>query len=400
MLPHAIYFETLASITDESSQEWKTTTAGLFVLRLVDDWLEFGPHIVATDITGLNAVRSAIEQISEGNPIRSLLSRITHLLESAEIASSVSVAPGLLAYAQALQYDGQFKLEQDVLETLHTSAKKVDDSETVFHTAIRLGVVLRNAGDFAGAESYHVVALNTATAIGDRKSELRARLAQAKTIAIRGDIGRADILCAGIVEEAETHKVGGIIGPALHDRAYMAYTRNDFQGLVRFAHQALKHLETPLERDRAMGDIAAGFSRLGHVAAARDTNLILASCAQEQLTRWHATINLMYSAVQERQEDAFELYRAALGCVELPPRTDIFYHRASAEGFRLFGQTERAQEALQHAYEIAEKYQMQQLVFEIEEEMSEQPVGSWSPEIDVIADAMGEKLQFDLLATV
>ena len=53
MLAHTAYFESLASVEDEASQEWKSTLAGLVVLRLVDNWLELGTQVVTTEVTGL-----------------------------------------------------------------------------------------------------------------------------------------------------------------------------------------------------------------------------------------------------------------------------------------------------------------------------------------------------------
>jgi hypothetical protein len=398
MLPHAVYFDTLGSITDESSQEWKATTAGLVVLRLVDDWFEFGPHIVTTDVTGLAAVRYSIAQVSEGNPIRALLEQVVNALMDADNAEIRVVTPPLYAYAQALQYAGHFSLEQDVVSTLNKYAKSSDDIETVILTSLRLGVIARSAGDFALAEQYHLAAEEQAQATGDLSSALLARIGFAKTTASRGDIGRADTMLAEIVEESEQAGIALALGSALHDRAHMAYMRDDIQGMIRFAHRALEHMTTPSARDRVMADIATGFLQLGHVAASRDTYLILASCAEEQIVRWRATISLMWAAVRERQEDAFELYRAALACIQLPVYEEIHYRWVAAEGFRLFGDSQRSEEELVQAHSLAEKYKMQKFVFELEQELRQAPVGEWTSDIDSIAIDMGERLRFSTLS--
>jgi hypothetical protein len=398
MLPHAIYYDTLGSITDESSDQWKATVAGLFVLRLVDDWLDFGPHIAATDVTGLAAVDTAISHVSAGNPVQALLGRIVKALREAESATITAIAPPLLAYAQALEYEGLFSLEEEVLMTLHAYAKAADDSQTILTTSLRLGIVSRNAGRFDLAKQYHTAAADLAYAMGDIANALLARLGCAKTTAVRGDLGIADAMCASVVEDARKSGPAHMLGRALHDRAYMAYLRDDHQGTIRYAYQALEHMEEPRLRDRVMADMASAFLKIGHVAAARDTNLILASCAQEQIIRWQATMGLMYAAMLEHQEDMFELHRAAMGCVELPPWDSVYYHWTAGIGLRHFGYKDRAEKELQEAHGLAEKYQMQKLVFDLEQELAQTPSGIWEEDIDFIAHTIGEQRQFYALA--
>ena len=62
------------------------SSPGLIVLRLVDDWITMGPHVVTTDVTGLRAVRETVEAVSEGQPTRSILSGIIDSIVQAESA--------------------------------------------------------------------------------------------------------------------------------------------------------------------------------------------------------------------------------------------------------------------------------------------------------------------------
>jgi hypothetical protein len=106
----------------------------------------------------------------------------------------------------------------------------------------------------------------------------------------------------------------------------------------------------------------------------------------------------MWAAVRERQEDAFELYRAALACIQLPVYEEIHYRWVAAEGFRLFGDSQRSEEELVQAHSLAEKYKMQKFVFELEQELRQAPVGEWTSDIDSIAIDMGERLRFSTLS--
>jgi hypothetical protein len=399
MLPHAIFFETLASIQDDKSPEWHSTVAGLVVLRLVDDWISFGTHIVATDVTGLAAVRASIQQVAEGDPVKSLLFQVVDAMEGAEAAKIRPLAPALSAYAQALQYEGKFALVSDIAQMMISYADAESEYEIAMRASLQLGYCSRHLGFFDLAEKSQTEAEHYAELIGDLSSVFLARISLAKTVAARGNLGYADERLAAVQKDATDAGVDHMRGYALHERAVLAHYRSDYQGAIRLAYNAIDYMKTELERDHVLADLAALFMRVGHVSAARDTNLILASCGQEQTTRWQANINLMTAAALEWQEEAFELYRAALQCVDLPPREAIYYHRACAEGFRTFGKVERSNEQLEIAQQLAQRHQMQHFVFQIEEELQKQPKdkGQWESDIDSIAIAMGERLQFRTL---
>ena len=55
-LRHLAFFEEIAN-REEHEPEWRTATAGLVVLRLVDAWLEDGASSVARGSWGVRAVR-------------------------------------------------------------------------------------------------------------------------------------------------------------------------------------------------------------------------------------------------------------------------------------------------------------------------------------------------------
>src|SRR5688572_18582660 len=79
-LRHVAFFEELAAL-DESDAEWRSVSAGLVVLRLVDAWMEEGSHAVSGDAWGLRAVRVSIEEVDAGSPVRALLASVVDAME-------------------------------------------------------------------------------------------------------------------------------------------------------------------------------------------------------------------------------------------------------------------------------------------------------------------------------
>ncbi|HEY5061513.1 MAG TPA: hypothetical protein VII52_08270 [Gemmatimonadaceae bacterium] len=59
MLRHLAFFEELGTM-DENDARWRSVSAGLVVLRLVDNWIADGAAKSRVDSWGVSAVREAI----------------------------------------------------------------------------------------------------------------------------------------------------------------------------------------------------------------------------------------------------------------------------------------------------------------------------------------------------
>src|SRR3712207_3283045 len=115
----------------------------------------------------------------------------------------------------------------------------------------------------------------------------------------------------------------------------------------------MKSTANPAERDRILNDLATAFMRLGVLSAARDAYLVLTVTAQEQFTRWIATINLMEIAARSGAETLFERHRRELAGAPLPPMLAVDYHIAAGEGYQRLGRTDVACGRLQRALAVA-----------------------------------------------
>jgi hypothetical protein len=120
-----------------------------------------------------------------------------------------------------------------------------------------------------------------------------------------------------------------------------------------------------------MVDLAMAFSQIGLRSAARDANLILAATAQEQYTRWVATINLMEIASLDGSEPVFEQYRRELADVDLPPTLRIEYHLQVGRGCRIFGKIDAARTELAKVLQLAEQHRLNEYIFTAERELNE-----------------------------
>jgi hypothetical protein len=138
MLRHAAYFDTLHAIGNPEAPEWHSTAAGLAVLRLVDDWLDFGPRFLTADPICLMTIRGTIARIPARGRVRLLLSRVVDAIELAEASTCAAVALQILSYAQELEREGSIALSRDVVVSLHERAKLANDTFTIAQTSPRL----------------------------------------------------------------------------------------------------------------------------------------------------------------------------------------------------------------------------------------------------------------------
>jgi hypothetical protein len=118
--------------------------------------------------------------------------------------------------------------------------------------------------------------------------------------------------------------------------------------------------------------------------AARDAYLILAATAQEQYTRWIATINLMECAAADGREPMFEQYRRELADASLPVTLACQYNYYVGEGYRLFGRMEQARRALERALELAEQHRLNAMMFRVEQSLESLKDGG----VVIIAEAV------------
>lgn len=367
---HLAFFEELGKM-DESDQNWRAVSAGLVVMRLVDEWITVGTDTVRTDSWGVSAVRDAIAEIPESNPLRRMLAAIVDCVVCAPCVDIHAVAPRLMAYGQALDYEARWSLAADIYETVVTHADPVSDADLVVSAFIQLAYCRRMLSDFDRAAAAYSTASQVALAAGDLFGVLRGRLGDAKIAMARGNMPKADAILEETVQRAHMGGLDNIRSRALHDRAFVAGVAGKHERAVQFAYDALACSPPALDRDRILSDIATGLRHLGLYDAARDGYLVLAMTAQEQYIRWMAELNLMELAASQGIELQFDKYRRDLESADFTPLLRVTYLLHVGRGYHRLGNSEAAIPYLERALEVAGEYQMNQLLFECEAALSD-----------------------------
>jgi tetratricopeptide (TPR) repeat protein len=375
VLPHYSYFETLAGL-NESSPEWGATSAGLVTLRLFDAWVNEGPRVVASDSWSLRAVRDSISAIDARNSVRALLTSIVDAMEHARVVRISTVVPRLMAYARALQFDAKWPLAADVYRTILSHIAPMDDADVVIAANMQLGLCLRTLAQWDEALIAYTTASQIATLTGDVMNVLKSRISEAAVAMDRGNLPSAESILDETIEGAQLAGLLELRALAVHARSNVARRRKDFDRAIQLAYEALGGMREQFARDRVLADLATTFFEIGLHSAARDANLILAATAQEQYTRWVATINLLEIAAMDRMEPIFEQYRRELATSDLPARLAAYYYYYVGQGYRMFERPVQARAALERAMDIAAQHQVNEILFKAEQSLEELEHGS------------------------
>ena len=362
------FFEALAGIEDEGPI-WHSLSAGLVTLRLVDAWMERGGTEPGGDQWSIQAVRQQIDAVPLTDPARTILAGIVDEVERPGPAHPVRIVPRLMAYGRSLDFAGRWSLAAELFESVLAHIDHVHDADLAIAAQFRLAFCRRVLGQLDAAERDYAAAGRMAASVGDVSNTLRSSIGLAKVAMARGNLPLAERMLDEVVSRAGVPELRGLRAIALHDRANVAIFRNEHERGIAMLNEALPDISPASARDRVIADIALGFKELGVHSAARDAYLIVAATAEEQFSRWAATVSLMTLAGLDEMEPAFEQYRRELADQPLNPELRVQYQLSLGAGLRRFGRTAQAREALLEGIRQAEHHGFNAELFRLEAEL-------------------------------
>jgi tetratricopeptide (TPR) repeat protein len=361
MIRHEVYFDTLGSLK-EGTASWRSVFAGLSVLRLVDSYGAAGSSSAPPNWAQFHSVRSAIEEMSDGDVIRGVL---TGVLEAVKVANAVddTVCAALMAYGRALDYEASWGLATDVFLTVAKLVKPERNARLAVEANVAVGGAARRDGEWEISARGYSQAAYIADTLGDRPGVLTVQVGIANTYLSKGNLPQARLILDDVIVQARDQGLPEIHGMALHSRAALAMRQGQPADGLKLAYEALGLTAKPSERDLVLGDIAAMFTQLGMLAPARDAHVILASTSQSMFVKWSATLNLMELASLYGIQDSFDGYARELALAPIGPWIRSHYLLFLGEGFHRFGRDEAASHALREAVQFAEANQIHQVAF-------------------------------------
>jgi len=369
MIRHQVYFDTLGSMKEDSAS-WRSVFAGLSILRFVDSYADGGSSIDPASWAQLHSVRSAIEAVSEGDPIRGVLSTVLEEVTKRAVIDD-TVCASLLAYGRALDYEASWGLATDVFSTVAKLTRPERNPKLAVEANVAAGGAARRNGDWETSARAYSQAAFIADTLGDRQGVLTVQVGIANTYLAKGNLPQAESILDDVIVQARDQGFRDVQGMALHSRASVAQRKGEKAETIRLGYEALSLTSKQASRDVVLEDLAAAFSEIGMRDAARDAHLLIAATAQLKWVRWQATINLMELASIDGAEDAFESYAAELRKAPLGVWLKAHFLLFLGEGLERFGRYEAAEQALDEAMAFAYANQVHAVTFKAEEGLAQ-----------------------------
>jgi tetratricopeptide (TPR) repeat protein len=369
MILHQPFFDTLGSMQEESAS-WRSVFAGLSVLRLVDSYAGPGSPASPGGWAQLHSVRAAIEEMSEGDVIRGVLTSVLEELTNRNTVDE-TVCVSLLAYGRALDYEASWGLATDVFSTVAKIAVPEKNPRFAVEANVLVGGAARRNGEWEVSARAYSQAAFIADTLGDHPGVLTVQVGIANTYLAKGNLPQAQSILDDVIVQARDHALPEIQGMALHSRAVLTARRGEPAEALKLAYEALGLTSKLAERDQVLVDIAGMFTALGLHESARDAHLILTATAQTKFVRWSATLNLMELASLEGSANAFDTYARELADAPLGVWVRSHYLLFLGEGFHRFGRDESAIEALEEAVVFADANQIHHIAFKAQATLAE-----------------------------
>ena len=368
MIRHQVYFDTLGSMKEDSAS-WRSVFAGLSVLRLVDTLVDSGSPIDPAGWGLLHSVRSAIDGVNEGDPVRGVL---TTVFEEATKRGAVddTVCGYLLAYGRSLDYEASWGLATDVFSTVAKLARPEKNARLAVEAHIAVGGAARRNGDWETSARGYSQAAYIADTLGDKQGVLTVQVGIANTYLAKGNLPQAETILDDVIVQARDQNIPEVQAIALHSRAVIAQKRGCYADGLKLAYDAFNLTTKPTDRDFILEDIGAIFTGLGMRDSARDTHLVLAATSQTKLVRWTATINLMELAGVDGMEDAFDSYASELASAKCGTWVRSHFLLFFGEGLERLNRLDEAEKALEEAVAFAGLNQIHEIEFKAQAALS------------------------------
>jgi tetratricopeptide (TPR) repeat protein len=400
MIRHQSYFDTLGSMQEDSAS-WRAVFAGLSVLRLVDAYTDTGSSVDPANWAQLHSVRTAIEAVDEGDPVRGVLINVLEEVTKRRTIDD-TVSASLLAYGRALDYQAAWGLAIDVFSVVARMTAPERNPKLAVEAHVAVGGAARRNGDWEISARAYSQAAYIADTLGDRQGVLTVQVGIANTYMAKGNLPQAQSILDDVLVQARDQELPQVQAIALHSRAALAHHKGDNTEGIKLAHEALGFTTNPTDRDMVLDDIAAMFTVLGLRDAARDTHLVLAATSQSKTVGAQAAINLLELASVDGMTEAFDSYARELAQARLSPWLRAHYLLYLGEGMDRLDRRDAAEDALKEAISFADANQIHQVSFKAQSALSavrsatrtNKPFvapPTWVPEeVSAVARAMSE----------
>ncbi len=369
-LPHAAFLER-GSLHPATSPAVRLGQGAFLVLRLIDLLAAEHESPVTDDAFRYQwaATERYCRELGIGFPEAAHLQGLVRIARDAHTAHDVRLlAPGLLAYAHALEDDGHYDEAADVVITmLAVGGERLTAADRIA-AQMRLGRVRRKVMRWEEAEAAYAEGGRLAREAGDGFSALLSRLGHVNVLHFRGNLAEAERQYWGILDDARAGGFREAEARAEHGLGSVQTARGQAAEAVPHLWNGFELYNDESSKLRALQDLGFALLSLGEVESAERAllEIVRRDATSDNLT--NSLIELMHCASFRRDRVGFERWReqceAKLDTMAPNMRAD--YLLKAGIGLARFGLFQKAERLMEEALAIASEHQVHALEFKID----------------------------------
>jgi len=344
--------------------------AAFLVLRLVDLLLP-GQSAGAPDVFLYQA--SATERYARELDLESpekahLLAVVKGAREAFTAQQTRLLTPALFAYAHHLEDAGQYEEAFDVLRTLTEVGGETQSPRDGIAITLRTARVLRKLARFDEAYDAYEQAGSQALIAGDVYSELLSRIGRVNIVWARGNLAEAEAGYRQIITDAQAAGQPDAEARATQGLGATLSMRGRLVESIPHTWRAFELFEDVGSKVRVLGDLGIALRQSGDLEGGERAFRASLQLGGETENGTNAVIELMETCSQRGDRMGYARWREEARRREsrLSPSLRVDFYLKQGVGDARFGSVERGEEHLQTALEIAEKFNLHELVFRIE----------------------------------
>src|SRR2546428_3124369 len=269
-LPHAVFLER-ATLQLSTSPPVRLGQGAFLVLRLLDLLATDHEPPVTADAFRYQwaATERYCRELGVGFPEAAHLQGLVRSARDAHSSADVRLlAPGLLAYAHALEDDGHYDEAADIVLTLLRIGDTRLSITDRIAAQLRLGRVRRKVMRWGEAEAAYAEGGRLSREAGDGYSALLSRLGHVNVVQFRGNLAEAEQQYRGILDDARAGSHQEAESRAEHGLGSVLTTRGQAEEAVPHFWRAFELYHDRPTRLRTLQDLGLTFLTLGQVDSA------------------------------------------------------------------------------------------------------------------------------------
>ena len=369
-MPHAVFLER-AELHPSTTPMVRLGQGAFLVLRLLDLLAEDHEPPVTADAFRYQwaATERYCRELGLGIPEAAHLQGLVRTARDVQLKADVRMlAPGLMAYAHALEDDGHYDEAADVVLTmLRIGDTRLSMTDRIA-AQLRLGRVRRKVMRWEEAEAAYAEGGRLAREAGDGFSALLSRLGHVNVLHFGGNLAEAERQYWEILEDARAGGHQEAEARAEHGLGSALNSRGQADEAVPHFWRAFELYEDQSSRLRTLQDLGLTLLTLGHVDSAEHALLEVVRRETSADNVNNTLVELMHCASYRRDRVGFERWREKCSAKldTMAPNIRADFLLKAGIGLARFGLFRNAGRLMEEALAIASQHRLHALEFKIE----------------------------------